>query len=185
MRLKQTTRIIVIFLWVHIPIFSKDQSQYGAYMLKRITDSNASAFKDLVQDYEEEFSAITGKKKSQDGMYSLDSDWNPPYEGFYWIEDNQVVGFCIKGNLNGYSDIMEFYIIPSARRKHAGKKLAFAIFDRYPEKWQVRQIESAEDARCFWRKTIKEYTSGNYQEVELLDPYWGPITSQRFECRTK
>jgi predicted acetyltransferase len=183
--MKYIATILSISLWIQTPIFGKDLSQDGAYMLERITDSNASAFEALAQDYEQEFSCITGKKKSTDGTYSLDSDWNSPYEGFYWMENNKVLGFCIKGSIDGYSDIMEFYIIPGARNKHIGKKLAFAIFDKYPGKWQVRQIEGAEDARKFWNNTVNEYTSSNYQESRLIDPHWGPVTCQRFNSRTK
>lgn len=150
-------------------------------MLEKITQSNASFFDRLVQDYEEEFSSVTGKKRGPDGKYPLDSGWKFPNEGFYWKENGEIAGFCVKGRSGDHSDILEFYILPSFRNRKVGEKLAFAIFDAYPGKWQVRQIEGADEAREFWRKIINKYTSGNFEEIQFTDPYWGPVTCQRFE----
>jgi predicted acetyltransferase len=149
-------------------------------MLQKITDLNSSIFDQLIQAYEEEFASITGKKKNQNGKYSLDSDWKSPNEGFYWLEKGEIVGFCVKGKSKEYSDIFEFYVIPTFRGKGIGEKMAFAVFDAYPGKWQVRQIEGADKAREFWRKTIRNYTSGDFKEIEFIDSYWGPVTCQRF-----
>ena len=48
-----------------------------------ITPSNTALFDRLVQEYEEEFVPITGKKRGEDGRYALDSDWKAPNEGYY------------------------------------------------------------------------------------------------------
>ena len=149
-------------------------------MLKKITQLNASIFDALVQDYEEEFSNITGKKKDEDGKYPLDADWKAPYEGFYWIKDKVITGFCLKGKAGIFSDITELYIIPKFRHQGIGKNLAFSIFDAFPGKWQVRQIEGATAAREFWRNIVCQYTSGSFEELQFKDPYWGPVTCQRF-----
>lgn len=154
-------------------------------MLEAITKENASIFERLVQDYEEEFSPITGKKKGKNGMFPLDSDWRAPNQGFYWIEDEKKVGFCIKGTCDSYSDISEFYVIPSSRGHGAGKRFAFAIFDLFPGDWQVRQIENADLAKKFWRSVIKDYSSGAFKEEIREDPHWGKVTCQRFTSRTK
>lgn len=126
---------------------------------------------------------ITGKKRGKDGRYALDSDWKAPNEGYYWLEEGEVAGFCVKGSEGDFSDIFEFYIVPDFRKRGIGEKFAHAVFSRFPGKWQVRQIEGADAARVFWRKVIGSYTSGNIEEIEFPDPYWGPVTSQRFEAR--
>ena len=92
------------------------------------------------------------------------------------MEDDEVVGFCVKAKMDSHSDISEFYVVPSYRRKGVKEKLAFAVFDAYPGKWQVRQIKGAEEAKKFWRKVVHKYTAGNYYEEEKDDPYWGPVT---------
>jgi len=150
-------------------------------MLENITEANAPVFNDLVQKYEEEFALITGKKPEADGKYSLDSDWRAPNVGFYWKMDGEVAGFAIKATAGSFSDITEFYIKPSHRGRKIGAAFASAIFDLYPGNWQVRQIEGADLAREFWRKTIDKYTNGNFFESQEKDPYWGEITCQRFQ----
>ncbi|NGX45982.1 MAG: hypothetical protein K940chlam2_01163 [Chlamydiae bacterium] len=89
----------------------------------------------------------------------------------------------MKGSNGSYSDICEFYILPDFRERGIGEKFAHAVFNRFPGKWQVRQIEGADAARAFWRKVVGSYTSGNFEEIEFDDPYWGPVTSQRFEVK--
>lgn len=150
-------------------------------MLENITEENASIFNDLVQKYEEEFALITGKKPDAGGKYPLDSDWRAPNVGFYWKEGDIVIGFAIKATAGSFSDITEFYIIPSHRGCGVGEAFASAVFDLYPGNWQVRQIEGADLAREFWRKTIDNYTSGRFSETEEKDPYWGRITCQKFK----
>ena len=129
-------------------------------MLELINNQNAYVFEHLMQDYEEEFSCITGKEKNQEGTYSIDTDWHFPNIGYYWKEGSEVLGFCIKDTIDGYSDI--------------------AVFDNHPGLWQVRQLLEATLARKFWKQTLDDYTQGNYVELLITDPIWGEVTCQRF-----
>jgi hypothetical protein len=43
-------------------------------MLELINESNSYIFDELAQNYEDEFSPTSGKKKNQDGKYSIDVD---------------------------------------------------------------------------------------------------------------
>ncbi len=149
-------------------------------MLERINEQNCTIFDELSQDYEEEFSRITGKKKNADGRYSVDVDWRSPNEGYYWRVDSSIVGFCTMDSIDGHFDIGEFYVIPAYRKNGTGREMAFALFNRHSGLWQVRQIQGAELAKKFWRRTIREYTNENYTELEMDDPTWGQVVCQRF-----
>lgn len=149
-------------------------------MLKPIEESHSYIFNELAQDYEEEFSLITGKKKNHEGKYSLDVDWRPPNIGYFWQEDSHIVGFCIVDKVDGVWDIAEFYVIPAYRMKKIGKKMAFSVFHKHPGQWQVRQILGAESAKKFWRRIINDFTRGNYIELQMDDPKWGQVVCQRF-----
>lgn len=120
-----------------------------AYILKLINESNSHIFDELVQDYEDEFSSITRKKKNQDGKYSIDVDWRIPNIGYYWKEGSKIVGFSIVESIDGYSEIVDFYVVPAYRKKMVGKNMAFAVFNKHPEPWRVRQIPSSEVATNF------------------------------------
>jgi predicted acetyltransferase len=66
------------------------------------------------------------------------------------------------------------------RQQGVGKRVAFAILDRFPGAWEVRQTETNLPAQAFWRRVISEYTNGNYEETYLRDERWrGPIQSFR------
>ena len=152
-------------------------------MLERINQSNYATFDTLVQDYEHEFAPVTGKTKSQDGLYALDSSWRAPYQGYYWRIGNDFVGFVIMQLKDSLGDIAEFYVVPSSRRDRVGEAMAHAAFDIHRGRWQVRQIEGADKTTAFWRRVIVRYTSSKYTESVVDDPDWGMVTRQQFESR--
>ena len=132
---------------------------------EKICSINIEIFDNLIQNYEAEFSEITGKKADSQGRYALDVDISDDQPGYLLFEEDTPIGFAVLGKQSGKNDVAEFYIVPDFRRQDFGKKFAFEIFDMYPGSWQVRQIEGAEKARCFWRAVIKEYTCGNYVDT--------------------
>lgn len=149
-------------------------------MLELINEANAHTFDELAQSYEEEFSSMTEKKKNQDGKYSIDVDWHRPNIGYYWKEDSLIVGFCIVESMDGYSEIVDFYVIPDYRKRLVGKNMAFAVFNQHPGPWQIRQILGDELAKKFWRRVIGDYTNEKYTELQIDDPGCGLRVCQRF-----
>ncbi len=77
------------------------------------------------------------------------------YLGFVMINEN------LKFNNSGKS-IAEFLIMPQYRRNHIGKKVAIEIFEKYKGYWEVKPIKNSNEAYLFWKKTIEDYTNGNY-----------------------
>ena len=152
-------------------------------MLERIDESNSHIFDKLVQDYEDEFSSITGKKKNQDGKYSVDVDWHTPNFGYYWKEDSSIVGFSLVESIDGYFEIVDLYVIPAYRRKMIGKNMAFSVFNKHPGPWLVRQILGSESATKFWKRVVGDYTNGNYTELQIDNPPWGMSVCQMFNNR--
>ena len=61
--------------------------------------------------------------------------------------------------------------------------MAFAAFDKYPGKWQVRQISGAEKAYAFWVSVISQYTSGYFTNAIESDEEWGRVRIQKFISR--
>lgn len=133
-----------------------------------------------LEDYEDEFSSLTGKKKNMEGRYRIDVDFRPPNTGYYWQEDTIIASFSIIEPLDGYNEIVDFYVIPALRNKRVGKKMAFALFDKHRGPWRVRQIPGSEAASVFWRSVIGEYTRGNYSESQIENPPWGLSICQTF-----
>lgn len=54
----------------------------------------------------------------------------------------------------------EFFILRKLRRGGLGKHAAFAVFDRFPGKWELTELPRNTGAIAFWRRIIGEYTDG-------------------------
>lgn len=152
-------------------------------MLEKIDASNSHIFDELAQDYEDEFSPVSGKKKNPDGTYSIDVDWRAPNIGYYWKEDSKIVGFSIVEMIDGYFEIVDFYVIPQYRKKRIGEHMAFAVFNQHPGPWRIRQLLGSEIATKFWRKVVGRYTHENYTESQIDNPPWGVSICQTFHLR--
>lgn len=137
-------------------------------MLELINESNSHIFDELAQNYEDEFSPASEKKKNQNGKYSIDVDWPTPNVGYYWKEGSKIVAFSIVESIDGYSEIVD--VVPAYRKNMVGKNMAFAVFNKHPGPWRVRQIPGSEVTTKFWRRVIGEYTNENYSESQIENP---------------
>jgi predicted acetyltransferase len=80
---------------------------------------------------------------------------------------------CIEGSERS---ITEFFIMRKYRRQGVGKWVATAVFNKLPAKWEVRVVTKNIPAQKFWRQTIAEYTSNQFEETELDNDDWqGPV----------
>lgn len=60
--------------------------------------------------------------------------------------------------------LAEFFILKRHRRQGIGKRVVFALFDRFVGRWQVSELVRNTPAIRFWRTVIGEYTHGQYEE---------------------
>ena len=154
---------------------------FGQPSLVEVDHTNMRAYLNLAQAYEAEFSPLTKKLPNQQGIFALDTIPGDQFVGYLLFDEKTPIGFCVVDTKSEIHDIAEFYIIPLVRKQGFGKHLAFSVFDKFPGKWHVREIENANKAIAFWRKIINEYTDTNYCEEKIDDPYWGPVTRQEFQ----
>jgi len=101
---------------------------------------------------------------NQAGEFKPDTMPDDMHIGILAYENEIPIGFCIAKVESEVHAIAEFYIIPVLRSEGLGSEFAIEIFNRYPGKWQVRQIEGADKARDFWRKAINSSTNNNFEE---------------------
>jgi predicted acetyltransferase len=74
----------------------------------------------------------------------------------------------------------EFFVVPYFRKNGIGMEFAHAIWKNNPGEWEIKQIQGAEYATAFWRKTINSFNETAYTEESYNDPYWGIVTRQKF-----
>jgi predicted acetyltransferase len=51
--------------------------------------------------------------------------------------------------IDGYSEIVDFYVVPVYKKKMIGKNTAFAVFNKHPNLWRVGQTSNCEAAKKF------------------------------------
>ena len=149
--------------------------------IRGVDDANIHVYLNLCQAYEAEFSAITGKIPGPDGMFSLDTALGGPVRGYLLHVDGSPVGFAAIKAVEGEGcEVCEFYVVPSMRGRRLGRDFASRLFAAHPGPWQVKQLQDAGYATCFWCRVIDEFTGSDYSQDELDDPYWGRVVRQCF-----
>ncbi|MDP1784938.1 MAG: integrase arm-type DNA-binding domain-containing protein [Sulfuricurvum sp.] len=146
-----------------------------------VTENNLTVYLNLAQCYEAEFSRLTHKKPDAKGLFELDTQLVGEVMGLLLMIDQCPVGIAaIAVTGKKHYEVSEFYIVPSFRHHSRGMKFAHRLWNMFPGEWEIKQIEGAQYASIFWRKTITAFNNTPYQEEHYNDPYWGIVTRQRF-----
>jgi hypothetical protein len=104
-------------------------SKLNDLKLINIHSGNFFIFRNLAQAYEGEFSSLTHKIPNKDGLFEIDViPYETPYVGFLLFYKDAPVGFNVIEVNDEFTDVMEFYIIPSMRQNKLGYYLAAATF---------------------------------------------------------
>jgi predicted acetyltransferase len=140
-------------------------------------EQKAKAWK-LLQEYLQELSLFENIEKNKSEEYSypyFDSYWKDKERfPFFILYNNEIAGFVFINNYSVLSEdknlhaVGEFYVIPKLRDSGIGKHAAIQVFDKFPGKWEVAQLENNTQAIAFWRNVIDDYTKGEYKEVKNL-----------------
>ncbi|MCK9374497.1 MAG: hypothetical protein M0P91_15070 [Sulfuricurvum sp.] len=146
-----------------------------------VTETNSHVYHNLVQYYEAEFSALTGKKPNASGLFELDTHLGDSTLGFLLIIDNAPSGIAAIHCKEAQAyEVCEFYVLPYFRKNGIGMQFAHTIWKNYPGDWEIKQIQGAEYATKFWRKTIERFNKTIYTEESCDDLHWGIVTRQQF-----
>ncbi len=147
----------------------------------------------LMQLYAYDFSEFMGWDIADDAVFFSGETKatyrpEPGRHAFLLRVDGRLAGFVIveeKSRITGDTDVMDmaqFFVLRKFRRSGVGASAATQAFDRFPRKWEVRELAENEAAIAFWRKTIARYTEGRFVETSFDDERWrGPV--QSFDAR--
>ncbi len=135
-----------------------------------------------------DYSQYSGEDINQHGLFGY------PYVDQYWTEEGRhAFLFRTEGKLAGFalvrrvpegdsgefiSWMAEFFVLRKYRGRGLGSKAAAELFNRFPGGWRVGQDARNQPAQAFWRKTIEQYTGGNYQDV-AAEGWNGPVQEFR------
>nr|WP_251030398.1 GNAT family N-acetyltransferase [Bacillus sp. ISL-35] len=134
----------------------------------RVKQEDEAILQNLIQFYIYEFTVFQEIKLEENGSFApfdLKPYWTDPIlHAFFIIHEGENAGFAMVES--GESNvILEFFIMRKFYRRGFGRIAALRLFDQFPGRWSVLQVEKNEPARSFWRKVIGDYTDGNYIET--------------------
>jgi predicted acetyltransferase len=139
----------------------------------------------LMQFYAYDFSEVLEMHVGEEGRFAdadLGSYWADAWRHPFLLRvGGHPAGFALiaeRSKITGKSgifDMTEFFVLRGFRRHGVGRAAAFAAFDSFEGRWEVRQREENPGATAFWRRVIDEYTRGDYQETHWARPKWSEI----------
>lgn len=154
-------------------------------VIKKALIEEKQVLSNLMQLYLFELNKYNNSDLNNDGFFEYE------YFNSYWDESSRypflfyysekLAGFVL---VNSYSvlnhentkSIAEFFVLPIYRKMNIGKYVAFKIFNMFPSNWQVCEMTRNKPAIDFWRKIVREYTDGDFEEVLLNNDKWnGPV----------
>ena len=140
------------------------------YRLIKVTSKDKLVLFNLLQFSLYDGSMYINNEIGKDGLFKykwFDNYFTDSDRIAYLIKDKtKLLGMVlINENLKYLKTgkcIAEFLILPQYRRHHIGKQVAYEIFDKYKEEWEVEPMDNNPIAYNFWKNIISEYTNNNY-----------------------
>ncbi len=138
--------------------------------------SDKTILRHLIELYGYDFSEFTKWDVDEHGLFGykyLDQYWTEADRHPFLIRaSGRLAGFVLVRTGDSSSQepvrsMAEFFVLRKFRRQGVGREVARRIFDMFPGRWSVPQVEDNYPAQVFWRKVISEYTSGEFEEEHL------------------
>ena len=141
----------------------------------------------LARFYIYDMSEFTGWNFPPDGLFDAEDRfanywgkpgrhaWPSTWRGFPFLirVDGHPAGFALVKRISENPltfDMGEFFIARRHRRQGIGQRVAAALFDRFPGRWEVREMPANQPAQAFWRRIISGYTAGAFTESREAFP---------------
>jgi predicted acetyltransferase len=150
--------------------------------LVEATPADKTALGNLLELYQYDFTEYTDEDVGSDGRFGyryLDAWFSePPRHPFLIRADAHHAGFVLVRRTpsalgdGDVTDMAEFFVMRKYRRHGVGAQTARRAFDRFPGRWEVREMAANTPAQAFWRHVIGEYTNGAFTERSLEDNRW-------------
>lgn len=89
-----------------------------------VSAANASIYANLVQCYECEFAAVTGKKPDPAGRFELDTYLGGDASGYLLSVGGTLAGIAaVSATTEGY-EVCEFFVVPVVRGRGVGRRFS-------------------------------------------------------------
>lgn len=149
-------------------------------LVRRASKSKKPVLRRLLELYRYDLSRIDRSELDDRGRYGyhyLDHYWRERGRFPYLIAVNDSwAGFALvnkRSPLPGADWAMaEFFVLARYRRRGVGEQAARWLFDQHRGTWHVAELAGNKNAQAFWRRVIRRYTAGRFEERSLRDDRW-------------
>jgi predicted acetyltransferase len=133
--------------------------------------------RNLYEHYVHDMSEWFSINVRADGAFGHDTSslWRADVAVTLAREGGELAGFGIVSSAEKWlgkpaaRDIKDFFILRRFRHKGVGDALAKHLWDTSPAEWLVRVLAANSPAASFWRRTVRSYSSGLYEERAARD----------------
>lgn len=140
--------------------------------LKRASKDDQPVIENICQFYIYEFGPIfEGIELQPDGRYrgisDMDLYWSEPDRHPFLVHaDGKLAGFVLitEGKEGRRNNVDQFFILRQYMGRGIGSRVAHQIFDLFPGRWCVTQVQKNYAAQAFWRHVIGKYTQDQFTE---------------------
>ncbi len=134
--------------------------------VEKVMSSERRNLEKLLQLYLHDISLyfpITFNSKTCEYEYDLNKYFDKNYAYFIKSNDN-ILGFVlIDNNLKDNYEISEIFILNNYKGNKIGEEAVSKVFDIYKGNWTIKVVPSSPVAEAFWKKTVNNYTKGNFK----------------------
>jgi predicted acetyltransferase len=148
----------------------------------------------MARFYVYDMSEYTGWPVPADGLYEcvdLAPYWTEAGAHAFFIEcGDEHAGFAMVDRLCMFPDtefnVGEFFVLRKFKGRGVGRAAAMAMFERFPGRWEVKQLVDNAAGIAFWRKVIGACCGNRFDDAMRLVPYLGyEMNVMRFDSRER
>ena len=143
-----------------------------AITLTIATVAQKNIIANMMQLYLYDLSECAQAQLNQEGLFEcseLDKYWmfSNHYPYLIYVS-KQLAGFALLSEPSHREyELSEFFVIKAFRKKGIGQSAALELFSLFPGDWHVAHDPRNLHAQKFWRRTIRQFTEGAFEESEV------------------
>jgi len=91
-------------------------------------------------------------------------------QAYFIKEINNIIGFILYVKSDNLNILQEIFILNNFKNQGFGEIAAVKMFNNKKGEWIIKSLPLSPGAERFWKKSISNYTNGNY-EIEHTGKY--------------
>lgn len=144
---------------------------------ERIDRGRDAILRNLYEHYVHDMSEWLRIDTRDDGTFGFDTNslWEGDYAVYLAKVGGALAGFGVIGSSQrwlgraGGRDMKDFFVLRRFRRQGIASAFATHLLNEFPGEWLIRVLVANEPALPFWRRTVRDYAQGDFEERGLLE----------------